>query len=234
MLCILLALAYHFETMVLPSPLSWYAFHLPMWLLRLTAVFTHVTEIALPFLFLFPIRSVRITGFVVQIFLQICTVLTGNFSFANLLIVTLSLSLLDDQFFFLKLRKSEEDLRKWMERIVNVLVHASVIYATYVLYRLRFNGTQIDAEITFTKIEFNAILSQLLTFTLYIGLASLGLTVARNIAVSVLDSHGTLGKLRVLLTTIFYSGIAVMIFIATTVILTEFKRVYLKFLIIVY
>lgn len=134
-----------------------------------------------------------------------------------MLIVTLSLSLLDDQFFFLKLRKSEEVIKKWAERIVNVLIHAAIIYAVFVLYRLKFTGTQIDAEITFTKAEFNAILGKLLTFTLYIGLASLGFTVARNVATSVLDSHGTFGKLKVLLTTIFYSAIAVMIFIATTV-----------------
>lgn len=61
------ALSYHFETMVLPSPLSWYAFHLPLWILRLTTVFVHVSELVLPFLFFFPIRSVRITGFVIQV-----------------------------------------------------------------------------------------------------------------------------------------------------------------------
>lgn len=61
------ALYYHFQTMPLPSPLSWYSHHLPDWYLRLIQIFANVTEIVLPFLFLIPIRSVRLTSFVFQV-----------------------------------------------------------------------------------------------------------------------------------------------------------------------
>lgn len=62
-----LALRYHFETMVLPTPLSWYAYHLPLWVLKLAAVFTNICQMVLPFLFFAPIRSIRITGFTIQV-----------------------------------------------------------------------------------------------------------------------------------------------------------------------
>lgn len=63
----LTAFDYYFESMPLPSPLAWYFHHTPSWQLRLYAVFANVCEMGFSFLFFIPLRSVRITGFVIQV-----------------------------------------------------------------------------------------------------------------------------------------------------------------------
>lgn len=79
-------------------------------------------------------------------------------------------------------------------------------------------------SLAFTKQEFNTIISKGLLFTLYLGLASLGLTVARAVAASLLDTQSTLSKLRILLVTVLYSSIAVLIFIASAV---SYKQIFI-------
>lgn len=82
-----------------------------------------------------------------QIFLQICVVLTGNFNFVNLLIVTLTISLLDDQFFYGKRRGSDNS---WalVGKIINFLVYGAVLYAVITFYSIKIDGTKIDAQIS--------------------------------------------------------------------------------------
>jgi len=62
------ALNVHFESQCIPTPLAWYAHHLPTWFLRLSTVTANVIELAIPLLFFFPNRKVRITAF----YLQVC------------------------------------------------------------------------------------------------------------------------------------------------------------------
>lgn len=75
-------------------------------------------------------------------------VLTGNFSFSNLLIVTLSISLLDDQFFFVKSKKNGSFVWDILGIITNLLIHGAIIYGVVNLYQLKLNGSQIDADIS--------------------------------------------------------------------------------------
>lgn len=103
--CILFAaLNVHFESQPLPTIAAWYMHHCPTWFLKLGTVFTHIVEQLMPFLFFFPLRSVRIVGFFFQVLLQVLIITTGNYNFFNFLTIILSLSLLDDNF-FLKSRK---------------------------------------------------------------------------------------------------------------------------------
>lgn len=62
------ALNIHFESQCIPTPLAWYVHHLPTWFLRLSTVATNVIELAIPFLFFFLNRKVRIIAF----YLQVC------------------------------------------------------------------------------------------------------------------------------------------------------------------
>ncbi|KAG5889431.1 hypothetical protein JTB14_032764 [Gonioctena quinquepunctata] len=208
------ALGQHFELMPLPSPLSWYAYHLPEWGLKLTQVFTNVCEIGLPFLFFLPIRSVRLTGFFFQLFLQLCIILTGNFGFSNILLLTLQLSLLDDQFFYKK-----RSMSKWsiVGKIVNVAIHGIVIYWTIQLYSLKLNNVQIDSSIAFTKSQFDTLLSRALTYTIYFGLASLVTTILYALSNVLFDNQGSGNKPLAVLSTIFYAAIACLIFSSSTV-----------------
>ncbi|GIY91951.1 lipase maturation factor 2 [Caerostris extrusa] len=92
------ALNYHFESQCIPTPLAWYAHHLPKWFLKSGVVATFIIEIPIPFLFFAPVRSLRLFSFYSQILFQILIILTGNFNFFNLLTIVMCLSLVDDDF----------------------------------------------------------------------------------------------------------------------------------------
>jgi predicted DCC family thiol-disulfide oxidoreductase YuxK len=89
------ALSYHFQTQPLPTPLAWYAHHLPQSVLIATTAATFVIELVLPFLIFLPrrLRFVAAFGFLL---LQISIFLTGNYNFFNLLTMALCLVLFDD------------------------------------------------------------------------------------------------------------------------------------------
>ena len=61
------ALTYHFETQCLPTPASWFAHHLPVWLHKLSVVATFLIEIAVPPLFFAPVRRLRLAAFYSQV-----------------------------------------------------------------------------------------------------------------------------------------------------------------------
>ncbi|RZC35518.1 lipase maturation factor 2, partial [Asbolus verrucosus] len=209
------AFNYYFESLPLPSPLSWYFHHVPGWYLKLFGVITNVCQIGLPFLFFVPIRAVRITGFVIQILLQISVVLTGNYNFTNLLMVTLLLSLLDDQFFYGR----RKPFTKWtlIEKVINILIYVGVLLAVIKLYSLKLNGTVIESGIAFSKDQFDYVLKQGLIITVYLGLISLGITILRALSVSLFEVQGSGTKILTVMSTIFYSGFAVLLFFASTV-----------------
>ena len=89
------ALSYYFQTEPLPTPLAWYAHHLPQEVLSAMTVATFVIEIGLPFLIFCPrrLRFVAAFGFLL---LQVVILLTGNYTFFNLLTMALCLVLFDD------------------------------------------------------------------------------------------------------------------------------------------
>lgn len=89
------ALEYHFETQPLPTPLAWYAHHLPDTLLMLLTAFTLILEIALIFLIIAPRRLRILLGWLILLF-QAGILLTGNYNFFNLLTMLLALWLFDD------------------------------------------------------------------------------------------------------------------------------------------
>jgi hypothetical protein len=91
----LTALSFHFETQPIPTPLAWYADHLPVWLLKLSTALVFVTEIGAPFLIVAP-RRFRVIAFGLLVGLQAMIALTGNYAFFNLLSAALCLFLLDD------------------------------------------------------------------------------------------------------------------------------------------
>ena len=91
----LTALEYHFETQPLPTPLAWYAAHLPHWALVSGTVATFVVELGLVFLIFAP-RRLRAAAAWGVIGFQLLILLTGNYNFFNLLTMFLCLFLFDD------------------------------------------------------------------------------------------------------------------------------------------
>jgi predicted DCC family thiol-disulfide oxidoreductase YuxK len=89
------ALSYYFQTEPLPTPLAWYAHHLPHAILTGATAVTLLIELVLPFLIFFPRRLRFVAAFGIFL-LQVVILLTGNYAFFNLLTIALCLVLFDD------------------------------------------------------------------------------------------------------------------------------------------
>ncbi|HXB57963.1 MAG TPA: lipase maturation factor family protein [Candidatus Acidoferrales bacterium] len=97
----LTALTYHYFTQPLPTWIAWYANQLPLGFQKFSCVVMFSIEVGAPFLIFVP-RQVRFFGAGAIAFLQILILLTGNYTFFNILTLALCLLLLDD-FVFLKI-----------------------------------------------------------------------------------------------------------------------------------
>ncbi|MFN2606299.1 MAG: lipase maturation factor family protein [Acidimicrobiales bacterium] len=93
----LTCLRYHHETQPMPNPLSWYFHHLPDWAHRAEVVGNHVAQLVAPVgLFLPP--PLPVAAGVVMVVTQAWLVLSGNFSWLNLLTIALAVVAFDDRF----------------------------------------------------------------------------------------------------------------------------------------
>ncbi|XP_049810816.1 lipase maturation factor 2-like [Schistocerca nitens] len=216
----LTALTVHFESQCIPTPLAWYAHHLPRWFLKLTCVGANIAEIPLPLLFFVPVRSVRVVAFYIQLFLQVCIILTGNYNFFNLLTIVLCLSLLDDDF-FLKKKPQKGASNFWpglFSKAVTLVVYAALLYSTVVWYSLRITPKNtIESDIAFTRQQFDQALSKAVPLTIYVGLASLGLVIVEAVSTALVESQTFARRAVTVLTTLLYAAAALFIFAISTV-----------------
>lgn len=91
----LTCLYYHHETQPMPGPLSWYFHHLPKPLHRAEVLGNHVAQLVVPFFLFFPQPFATFAG-VVILTTQSWLVLSGNFSWLNVLTMALAIASLDD------------------------------------------------------------------------------------------------------------------------------------------
>ncbi len=89
---------YHYQTQPNPHPLSWFYHQAPRWFHRAEVLFTHFSELLVPFLFLGPQKIRRVGGIIIIIF-QMILMSTGNLAFINWQTLVLSLVVFDDSFF---------------------------------------------------------------------------------------------------------------------------------------
>jgi lipase maturation factor 1 len=92
------ALVFHYYTQPLPTPIAWYMFQLPLWFQKVSVGFMYFIEVVVPF-FIFAPRRLRFFAGTMIIFLQVLILLTGNYTFFNLLTIALCILLFDDSFF---------------------------------------------------------------------------------------------------------------------------------------
>lgn len=92
----LTALNYHYLTQPLPSPLGYYAYFLPEWWHRLCTAGVLLIELPIPFLVFLP-RPFRLFAAGCFVLLQAGIILTGSYTFFNLLTLLLCLFLFDDR-----------------------------------------------------------------------------------------------------------------------------------------
>ncbi|CAD7702329.1 unnamed protein product [Ostreobium quekettii] len=92
----LTACHYHFATQCIPTPIAWYFHQLPDIVLKLMVSISYIVEIPATFLILVPLRPIRLFAAALQILFQVAIILTGNYTFFNILTIALCLSLFDD------------------------------------------------------------------------------------------------------------------------------------------
>lgn len=85
----LTATEYHFATQCLPTSLAWIAHQAPPLLHSIFTALTFVIEIPAAFLLICPTVKLRRFGVILQILLQMCIALTGNYTFFNILTAVL-------------------------------------------------------------------------------------------------------------------------------------------------
>uniref|UniRef100_A0A671RY65 Lipase maturation factor n=1 Tax=Sinocyclocheilus anshuiensis TaxID=1608454 RepID=A0A671RY65_9TELE len=183
------ALSHHLENQMNPTPLAWYVHQLPDWLLRFGAVVVLQSEIIVPLVTFFaPIRRLRLFGFYVQVclFLQLCYILTGNCSLLNLLSITLSFSLLDDDHFNSntdpKKKKGQEKkprscgqtLVSYLMMLLELAVYLFILYCFISLFKLQINWEEktLSSKTNFTQKGFHAFLEVFQELTIWIGVLS--------------------------------------------------------------
>ena len=130
------AFRFHYETQPLPTPLAFWAHHLPLWFQKLSLYFTFFVELVVPF-FIFTPRLLRLTagGFIATLMLLIA--LTGNYGFFNLLTLVLCIPLLDDRA-LARLRLSvaapASAYRRWPRVVVVLVAAVSVAFTPLLVY----------------------------------------------------------------------------------------------------
>jgi hypothetical protein len=100
----LTALDYHYWTQPLPNRISWYMAQLPEWFHRMSTAFVLGIELVIPFLIFAP-RRIRMFGAKLLLVLQVLILLTGNYTFFNLLAMAMCVFLFDDR-----------DYERWFKR----------------------------------------------------------------------------------------------------------------------
>lgn len=142
------ALSYYFMTEPLPTPLAWYAHHLPQSLLRASTALTLLIELAVPFLIFFPRRLRFVSAFFILL-LQSLILITGNYNFFNLLTILLCLTLFDDA--AIKkivperlthfISKSQTIVRNKIMLLITCLFIVSSVFVSLVQFYIRFGGS---------------------------------------------------------------------------------------------
>ncbi|XP_050097242.1 lipase maturation factor 2-like [Anopheles aquasalis] len=86
----------HYETMPLPTSYSWYTYQLPEAFHRISTIYVYLSELVVPWLFFAPNRVVRRFALGWHMFLHANIIASGNYGFLSPLVLTLMVTLLDD------------------------------------------------------------------------------------------------------------------------------------------
>lgn len=88
----------HYYTQPMPNPFAWLFHNLPTSVHRTEVMLTFVEQLILPFAVLAPLRCIRISACLAELFFQLCIVGTGNYAWINWIGALPCIALLDDGF----------------------------------------------------------------------------------------------------------------------------------------
>jgi hypothetical protein len=92
----LTCLYYHHETQPMPNPLSWHFHHLPRPLHKAEVLANHFTQLVVPFGLLAPQPVAKVAAVIVVVH-QAWLLLSGNFSWLNVVTIALAAAAMDDR-----------------------------------------------------------------------------------------------------------------------------------------
>lgn len=128
----LTALTFHYETQPLPTPIAWYAHHLPLWFQEASTAAVLAVELAAPWLIVAP-RRLRLIGCGILVTLQLLIALTGNYAFFNVLTIALCILLLDDEALGRTREPSLLARRRWPKWLVGAVACVTVPVSAIIL-----------------------------------------------------------------------------------------------------
>ena len=128
------ALDFHYHTQPLPTIFAWYMDKLPDWFQRWSTYVVIGVELIVPFLVFLP-RKIRHFAAWWMIGLQVLILITGNYTFFNILAIALCLFLFDDQYLrrFTPARLREKWSRMSVEIPANTRAVTAVLTALILL-----------------------------------------------------------------------------------------------------
>ncbi len=91
------ALKFHYETQPLPTRMGYYMHQLPHWFGKFSVLVVYFFELLVPF-FIFSPAELRVPVFFLLVFFQFLILLTGNYTFFNLLTIVLCIPLIPDSY----------------------------------------------------------------------------------------------------------------------------------------
>jgi lipase maturation factor 1 len=142
------AMAFHYMTQPLPTPPAWYMYQLPLKFQRFSTASVLFIELAIPFLFFAP-RRWRLCGAGLALFLQTLIFITGNYTFFNLLTISLCLFLFDDDA-LQKLRLRSRNVRTNRPAVI-AAVAVVLVLSLSELWQMFF-ATPFEAENALVRI----------------------------------------------------------------------------------
>eukprot|EP00049_Salpingoeca_infusionum_P011932 m.211127 g.211127 ORF g.211127 m.211127 type:complete len:656 (+) comp15056_c0_seq1:97-2064(+) len=223
----LTALNVHYESQCIPTPLAWFAHHLPQWIQTNSVMMTLVIEIGLPFLFFAPSSTLRIFGALPQIMLMTLIFLTGNYNFFNIFTAVLAVSALYDfelpaTAFFRRFtssvaQKSADSalvprLPKQIEYLLGVCAIAAIAYILNALFNVGNGSLLQDTKLSFSPSQF----ATFLTVATEVGVALGGVCLCVTIFATLIRNIYRRQFFR-FLDTAAVSVLLVGVFMATTV-----------------
>lgn len=206
----LTALNWHFESQCIPTPLAWWWHHLPEWFLKLSVVATYIIEIAVPFLFFAPVRSLRLFSFWSQVLLQLLIIITGNYNFFNVLTITLCVSLLDDEFLGYRHKKKPSSI---VNKLACVAVFGYLGYQTVKQFGLVLKDDfTIDSKIAFSKKDYDRFLGVVVPWTIWFGAFSFAFEVLIALVRCYTEVKGTFWKNWAAIQCLIFTVVAASVF----------------------
>jgi hypothetical protein len=153
------AMSFHYMTQPLPHGLSWFAYHLPMWMHRLSANAMFFIELVVPWFIFLPALLRRLLGVsygfamlprrmaaLLMVGLQVVIGATGNYGFFGLLTIVLCLTLVDDGLFRSSVQSGQAEQPVKRKRAHLVRWALAVLFAAPVLALGTSQLLDLDAD----------------------------------------------------------------------------------------